>query len=66
MMGSWQIINSLFYLICAVYLFEDISCLWYDLFVDVSVIDFESDELWNQMLYSHLIYGVVIAKHSLQ
>ena len=25
-MESWQIINSLFYLICAVYLFKDISC----------------------------------------
>ena len=28
MMGSWQIINSLFYLICAVYLFKDISCFY--------------------------------------
>ena len=26
-MESWHIINSLFYLICALYLFKDISCV---------------------------------------
>ena len=28
MIENGQTINSLFYLICAVYLFKDISCLW--------------------------------------
>ena len=44
MMESWQIINSLFYLICAVYLFKDISCL-YCFFGVISLLHIATDYL---------------------